>query len=129
MGRGRHADLDLRKSPSADSDLMLLPQVGADHIGIQPGVVDLDTNSHAPAGGSPTLLCLQVVPGSPEQLQLRGLPLPGAFIIPILPGVKPVSGAHPDGGHLHLCPNKHITVSTVELLSISFSNSKCLVSY
>lgn len=130
MGLGRDADLDLRKSPSADSDLMLLTQVSADHIGVQPGVVDLDADSHAPAGGSPTLLCLQVVPGSPEQLQLGGLPLPGAFVIPILlPGVKPVSSAHPDGGHLHLRPNKHISISTVELLSISFFNSKCLDSY
>lgn len=129
MGLGRDADLDLRKSLSTDSDLVLLPEVSADHFGVQPGVVDLDTNSQAPAGGSPTMLCLQVVPGSPEQLQLGTLLLPGPFIPILLPGVKPVSSAHADGGHLHLCPPKHIIINTVKLLSISFSNSKCLDSY
>lgn len=117
MGLGSDADLDLWEPLSTDSDLMLLPEVCADHVRIQPGVVDLDTNSHAPAGGSPMMLCLQVVPGSPRQLQLGGLLVPGPFISILLPGVKPVSSAHPDGGHLLLCPSKYIAVNAVKFLA------------
>lgn len=120
MGQGRHGDLDFRKSLGPGLDLMLLPEVRADHLRIQPGVMDLDTNPHPAAGGSPSMLCFQVVPGSPEQLQLGGLLLPGLFTPILLPGVKPVSSAHCDGGHFHLHPNQHIRTSTMKLLGLFF---------
>ena len=108
VGQKTQADLDFRKSLGPSSDLMLLPEVCADHVRIQPGVVDLDTNSHPTAGGSPLMLCFQVIPGSPEQLQLGGLLLLGLVTPILLPGVKPVGSAHPDRGHFHLHPSKHI---------------------
>lgn len=124
MGQKTQADLDFRKSLGPSSDLMLLPEVRADHVRIQPGVVDLDTNSHPAAGGSPLMLCFQVVPGSPEQLQLGGLLLLGLVTPILLPGVKPVGSAHPDRGHFHLHPSKHIRTDTVKFLGLSFSNKK-----
>lgn len=118
MGQGRDSDLDFWKPLGTDSDLMLLPEVGADHVRIQPGAVDLDTDSHPPTGGSPAVLCLQVVPGSASQLQLGRLLLPGPLIPILLPGVEPVSSAHPEGGHLHLSPHKHTTINSTKPLGI-----------
>lgn len=105
---------------------MLLLEVRADHIRIQPGVVDLDADPHPPAGGSPTMLCFQVVPGATNQLQLGSLPLPGPFMPILLPGIKPVGNAHPDGGHFHLWSKKPITINAMKRMGISSSNSKCL---
>lgn len=129
MGQKTQADLDFWKSLGPSSDLMLLLEVCADHVRIQPGVVDLDTNSHPAAGGCPSMLCFQVVPGSPTQLQLGGLLLLGLVTPILLPGVKPVGSAHPDRSHFHLHPSKHIRTDTVNLLGPSLSNKKHLDIY
>lgn len=63
----RHTNLYFWKSLGLGSDLVFLQKVSVDHIWIQPGVVDLDSNSHPPAGSYPMLLCFQVVLGSALQ--------------------------------------------------------------
>lgn len=105
QGQAGSTDLHFWKMQGTSPNFVSLPVVAVQHLGIQPGVMYLDSNSHPIAGCLSMMQCFQVVLQATSQLKFLGFRLPA-----LTPVLHPVPGpfriASRDRSNSHLCPNQ-----------------------